>query len=429
MLWWLFLLTAWAVPAPPGSDVPWLPLEHELVSVRLTAGADPSQPGVAEHLERGWQVGASSRPWISNVLRDHPDLRDPSRVWRVPSTSLSALRGAGVVEAAWGHPEPVPPPSDTPNFDSDQALLDPPPEGVGVAWLRGWPGAAGDGVRVSVIEYAFDPDHEAFQSNPPEVGPGQSVRQFEYHGNAVFGLIGSGDDGFGVTGIAPQVQLRIVYPFTPSYDVAEALLLAAQELAPGDVLLIEQQMALTPGLGPVSADPATFDAIALATAAGITVVEPTGNGGVDLDAPFFEGWFDPSNDHGGIMIGASNAAHGRPANYSGHGARVDLHTRSGHLHAPYGRDGEPDLYFPEGDWTRAYTARFGGTSGAAAVVAGACVALQGVAIELRGAPLPPDTLRDGLKISGRPLSTAPGSLPRIGVPLDSRRAAQVLLSP
>ena len=37
-----------------------------------------------------------------------------------------------------------------------------------------------------------------------------------------------------------------------------------------------------------------FEAIQLAVAKGIHVVEPAGNGSVDLDAPMWDDWFDPN---------------------------------------------------------------------------------------------------------------------------------------
>lgn len=429
MLWLLITYMASATPAPEWSDVAWLPLEHAEASVRLHQGRSPAEPDLAPLLVGGRRVGAESLDWITSVLTEHPDLGDPSEIWRVPADRLPALRATGAVAEAWGHPPPAPPPSTTPDFDPLQQVLLAPPAGIGVSALRAWPGSTGLGIMVSNIEYDFDPAHEAFGSNPPSIGPGRRAGEYEYHGNAVFALVGSGDDGFGVTGIAPLSDMRIVYPLTPAYDIAEAVLRASSELEPGDVLLIEQQLVTPRGFAPVSADSSTFQAIALATAAGITVVEPTGNGGLDLDSPYFEGWFDPVNDHGGILVGAAEPDTGRPAEYSGHGDRVDLHVRVGNLHTATTEDFSPDLYFPDRDRTRAYTTRFSGTSGASAIVAGACASLQGIALDLRGAPLPPSTLRDGLKLGGRPLSEPPGSRHRVGVPLDMRRTAQIWLSP
>ena len=44
-------------------------------------------------------------------------------------------------------------------------------------------------------------------------------------------------------------------------------------------------------LGPAEVSPDVFDAIAVAVDSGIIVVEPAGNGAVDLDDPVWEGWF------------------------------------------------------------------------------------------------------------------------------------------
>ena len=71
----------------------------------------------------------------------------------------------------------------------------------------------------------------------------------------------------------------------------------------GGVLLLELQLNEL-RLLPVEVEPATFEAIRLATALGIVVVEAAGNGALDLDA-------DPDaiagliDDSGAIMVGGS----------------------------------------------------------------------------------------------------------------------------
>ena len=89
-------------------------------------------------------------------------------------------------------------------------------------------------------------------------------------------------------------------------------------LEAGDVILIEQQMcvcgrtcnAQCSGCGPVEWQQATFDAISLATAQGISVVEAAGNGAVQLDAPDCLGLFDRNvRDSGAIIVGAGDPFH------------------------------------------------------------------------------------------------------------------------
>jgi serine protease len=383
-------------------------------------------------LADGWRVGDGTGARIDAALAARPELADPRRVWRVPAERVPALRATGLVEAAWGHPEPAPPPYDippeTPLFDPAQRAFDAPPAGTGVRWARAWPGADGFGVAVIDIEYDFDPEHEALLGNPPEIGPGSPAGQWDYHGNAVLGLIAAGDVGFGVIGAAPAATARVVYPLVPTYDVATAVLRAADGAAPGDIVVIQQQLRTALGFGPVSADPATFAAIAVAVAAGVTVVEPAGNGSVDLDDPRFEGWFDPENDSGAILVASAVPDTGAPSPLTNRGRRVDLHARAGHLIAPTTEEFSPDLFFPDGDRRQAYTSVFSGTSGSAALVAGACASLQGIARGLRGEPMTPEALRAALRVAGRAhVPSVDG--PRIGAPLDVRRAIQLWLAP
>jgi len=429
----LLALIAGAAP-PPAAELPWLPIDGDTAVVRLAPGLDPMDPDLAPLLEGAHQVGAGQRLFVDRVLAGRPDLRDPRRCWIVAIERLPALRAAGAVELAWGRPEPAPPPDDipptTPDFDPAQRFVRAPPEGIGSAWTATWPGADGAGVWVANVEYDFDPEHEALLSNPPERGPGEPLGRFDFHGNAVFGLVGSGADGFGITGIAPAAGLRIVYPFQRgTYDLASAILLAAEGLTAGDVLLIEQQTGTRLGLGPVSADPATFDAIAVAVASGLHVVEPAGNGGVDLDSPVFEGWFSLDNDSGAILVAAAEHPSGELASYSGFGSRIDLRVPVGDAIAPSSDDGPTDLFFPGGDRRQAYTADFSGTSGASAIVAGAIASLQGISRELYGAADPPSVLRDRLRLAGRAQLATSEPIRPAGAPLDLRRYVALWLAP
>ncbi len=68
-----------------------------------------------------------------------------------------------------------------------------------------------------------------------------------------------------------------------------------------------------------------FDAIAAVTRQGIMVLEAAGNGQVDLDAPIYQGLFDPAVRHSGaIMIGATDGVTLNPAWFTNNGQRVDL---------------------------------------------------------------------------------------------------------
>jgi hypothetical protein len=145
-----------------------------------------------------------------------------------------------------------------------------------------------------------------------------------------------------------------------------------------------------------------FDAIKIAVANGITVVEPAGNGGVNLDNPSCGGMFDRSvRDSGAIVVGQGGGYFGdRQWAGSSFGNRVDV---QGWGSGVWSTGGGWCVLPPDNpDYNRCYSTNFPGTSGAAAVVAGAVANLQGVAIKAFGAPLSPADLRELLVQTGAP---------------------------
>ncbi len=225
-------------------------------------------------------------------------------------------------------------------------------------------------------------------------------------------LVGA-PDARGVTGAVPAAEVLGISPYVEdgTYSVAMAIAAATSLLSPGDVLLVEQQAYVLDTYGPVSFDPAVWDAIDLATRAGIVVVEPGGNGALDLDDPVFEGWFDRTHDCGSIVVGGGTPpGRLRPARSwsqgSSHGSRVDVQGWYGDIVTTTGGDDAAswaDLWFPAGDPHRAYTASFGGTSGAAPMIAAAAAVLQSVRLATGQAPLSPREVRAALASVGTPM--------------------------
>jgi len=366
-------------------------------------------------------------------------------------TIAEAFNEMDWVELAYLAPAPLPPPGDiapsTPDFRNEQDWLDAAPDGVGQAAGGLWPGGLGEYVAVADLEYSWDRDHEDLETAGDVLVWGHDSGDYRFHGTAVLGQLFAQDNGFGVQGLVPEAEALVVSPYKTSslYSVAEAILGAIEILSPGDVLLIEQQAWFNDNYAPVEVDPLVFDAIALAVAAGIVVVEPTGNGGMDLDAAEFEGRFDrEKQDSGAILVGGGEPPGGSLAprswvpNGSSYGERVDVQgwvsdivtTINGDYSGAYA-----DLFFPSsedypnGDPRQAYTSQFSGTSGASPMVAGVAAAVQSVSIALHGEPMDPLILRSLMVQTGSPQPLEDRAVHPIGPMPDLRRLLRYGLLP
>lgn len=376
-------------------------------------------------------------------------LADLTRYFRVEAPPEGAealcdrLNARDDVEIAYLAFAPAPPPVDldpvTPDFTAEQGYLGPAPDGFGIQEAARWPGGDGSNVAIADLEYGWDPTHEDLDHTQGIVTWGWESGYYEYHGNGVLGELVAGDNGYGVTGIAPGAEPVVIFPYVSGprdYNLAAAVDAAAELLEPGDVLLIEQQTVAGDGnYAPVSADPATFDAIAMAVARGIVVVEPAGNGAQDLDAPVFGGWFDRGvRDSGSIMVGGGASPLGAlPARSyyspggSCYGSRVDVQGWYDRIVTATTSEFYTDLYFPNGDTRQAYTRSFGGTSGASPMVAGAAALAQSIAIAVHGQPFDPLDLRALMVSTGTPQD--PTDPEHIGPQPDLRRILRTGLLP
>ncbi len=361
-----------------------------------------------------------------SVLRAERLQRDPAgrladlSLYLRLSASDALVRGNRLlkdsrVETVYLASDPVAPPGDiaptTPDFSGDQLFLSASPVGFGFDIAHRWPGADGSNVVIADIEYGFDPAHEEFEEL--SIGTvGYQSYWYQFHGNGVLGMLVAPDNGYGVTGMVPGAEMLMVSPFVEPdfYDVAVAIDMATQELDAGDILLIEQQWVEDDIFLPVERVPAVFDAITLAVAKGIVVIEPSGNGGCDLDDPRWDGWFDRTQrDSGAIIVGGgASPFSGLPARSwyplgSCYGERVDLQGWFDAGVTASAADGAPayvELFYPDGDGRQAYTGSFGGTSAAAPMVAAVAAAANSMAWETRGEPWEPTALRAAMVATG-----------------------------
>jgi hypothetical protein len=342
----------------------------------------------------------------------------------VPASSdvgaiVDGLSKLPIVQHVYVEPPPAPAPA-TPDFEPQQGYLNAAPDGLDARYAWALPGGTGAGVKIIDVEYAWNQNHEDLSKAVGALIPnGTPCDPFSdnNHGTAVLGEMVANRNGFGVTGIAYGASLGLVNAANGSpcgWDLANAINLARVSLNPGDVMLIEQQTAGGPfggcdatsqlGCAPVEWIQSYFDAIQLATASGIIVVEPAANGGTNLDDPAYSGLFNRGvRDSGAIMVGAGSApgctppAHARlsAANWgSNYGSRVDVQgwgecvTTTGYGYL-YG------TAVPN----QRYTAWFGGTSSASPMIAGAAADLIGASRIISGRTLSPLEVRNLLTTS------------------------------
>lgn len=325
-------------------------------------------------------------------------------------------------------------PVTTPNFVDQQIYLNPAPEGIDAHFADTIAGGRGAGVRVIDLEWGWRFTHEDLAQNQGGVISGTPTldQGAVDHGTAVLGEISGDQNGYGITGIAPDATISAVAFSMPS---ANAIRIAADQLRPGDIMLLEIHR---PGprhgfatradqLGYIAIEwwPDDFDAIRYAINRGVIVVEAAGNGAENLDdaiyatrpSGFPATWTNPFNrvnrDSGAIVVGAGApppGTHGRTwgpdrsrLDFSNYGELVDAQgwgrevttTGYGNLQAGMSQD----------TW---YTDTFAGTSSASPIVVGAIAATQGALLAQGRIPLTPARARDLLRATGSPQQSAPG---------------------
>ncbi len=320
-----------------------------------------------------------------------------------------------------------------------QGYLEPAPVGMDVRYAWTLAGGRGENVRIIDIEVNWNTVHTdlvtATSNSFIFVEGIASLPQFtKDHGAAVLGEIIAAADGKGVTGIAHQAQIGLINPLPAENQlsrIADAIDLAIRRSQAGDILLIEDQSARGPrldpftgrGLLPIEFEPDIFDAIKRATDAGLVVIEPAGNGGENLDDEVYRGVFHRNHDSGAIMVGAGFV----PASFSDEGtdrARTDESNYGSRVDVQgWGRAivtcGYGDIRLGQGQ-NNFYTAKFGATSGASAMVAGAAAVLQSIVKQRGLAPLTSIQMRSLLASTGTPQA---GNLNKLIGPRPDLRAA------
>lgn len=258
----------------------------------------------------------------------------------------------------------------------------PQPRGVDAVWAWHVPGGTAPGVSVADVESAWDLTHEELRGSRINVVSQSGTFEIE-HGTAVAGIVVGADDGVGITGVAPDAELSIVTD-AGGVTVADAVLAAGAAVGVDGIVLLEVAAEFNhagPDV-PAELDPAVQRAIRFVSLFGTTVIEPAGNGAVDLDGSPAFAHFNPLSttfvDSRAVLVGA-----GQPfgpmrdlwerASFSSFGARVDCFGPGFFVRAP---GAAPDAYRD-----------FQGTSAASAVLAGMAASIKGMSVADSGQAL------------------------------------------
>lgn len=315
---------------------------------------------------------------------------------------------------------------------TDQGYLEAAPQGIDARYAWSLRGGDGGGVRIVDLEKGWELQNAGLIDSGITLiaGSNQGDSLSRPHGTWVLGVLAATAKDRGIQGIAYGAgSVRVVSlvedPANPSFlNTPKAILQAVAELRFGDVLLLED--AIPPrsgGWAPVEADPSIFDAIRLATAYGIVVIEPASNDPDPASVPEVAAALRRQRggveDSQAILVGAasSEAPHARKSD-SAYGSRIDSYAWgqsvcSLTVEMPSIEGG---INLGAGAaMTATSSARrsvvktdtsFGDTSAAAAIIAGAAVLLQGLAYTHRRFRFSPGQIR--LILGDRENGTASG---------------------
>jgi hypothetical protein len=281
-----------------------------------------------------------------------------------------------------------------------QKYLQAAPGGINACYA--WSRKGGDGhssIKFADIEQGWGTSRKCIPFRRL-IGAGLNIPVPGNHGAAVLSIVMMRESGGGFIGIVPRANGFVLSQWRPdgSFNTADAIMTAVSQLKTGDILLLETQGYVTPAsqnAWPVEIHPAVHDVIRMATALGICVIEPAGNGNAYMRAGNDLDQFDckelkslnPANTHfddsGAIIVGASTSdCPHRPTRFTNYGKRVNCFAWGENVYVP----GRQKTALP-------VKHNFGGTSSASAMIAGAAIAIQGIMESNYRKRLSPNQLR------------------------------------
>jgi hypothetical protein len=283
----------------------------------------------------------------------------------------------------------------------------------------------GQGTTVAVLDYSAFVNHEDLKNRVTSES-GQTILLLQspplnpQHGTAVLGVVGAEKNNIGVTGVAWGASMRF-YPIASleeGFRMSNAMANAITDLEQGDVIVLPlsfgQQVGTEAAGLTILTDPSMFLLATLAGQSGIAVLASAGNDSAPVvTSP------DGQSDSGAIVVGACwpgqqlgfNPQDGTPAQLAFPGNNYcrmpqsnfsDPEAATNAVHGSGWGTGvattgfvEPGLYRGDNASSdplqvnnlRTYSAQFGGTSAAVAMMAGWAACVQGFAKAYGEAPL------------------------------------------
>ncbi len=330
------------------------------------------------------------------------------------------LRSQPMVESAYYIPSAIPAHAPATSTETTGLVEGRMASDIGLSACRSLRGGDGVGVRIADCEYGWLHSSDQYPGLSPVLGTEEASEAVKYHGSAVLALL---------LGLRPLQHGGIceasdVLRVSLRSDSASMIRQASKRLRKGDILLIESQRPgplfqyqgdeLQRGYIPIEWWPLDFAAIRDATEEGIIVVAAAGNGCQNLDdilydhgSDFGRDWSNSfrrgERDSGAILVGAGGApgsVHGHRVHipYSNYGSSCDV---QGWGDCLFIRQADQDANPQDIGFYNYLTRTFGGTSSAAAMVAGAIACLQGVCLQLFRESLSPLQLRTALRKTGK----------------------------
>lgn len=382
-------------------------------------------PGeLAELVER--QSSAEGRRGESTVAPVALEELFAHHLLRVPSEEQAievakALQGLEHIFARVQVQAPLPPQPASSQHYLDGVDLVNDTAGINVRSVWTSAGGKGENVMIGVIEQCWALAHRDL---PAAIAPRRypqvqsandlNMQRAIVHAMADAGILAAMHNNIHFDGIVAGAAIRLTSSIRTKngvklYDVADAIASLAQQLPAGAVLLVEEQAeTLVQGrlqLAPAEQIAAVHTAIRAATNINIAVIEPAGNGGIDIDGVL------SAVDSGAIMIGAcaddgqhpSRLAGVLPSNF---GARVDCYALGEFVETLALNNGTRRDY--------------GGTSAAAAIIAGAAASVLSIAAA-NGRTVTPEELRNWFRDDSQGVASANPGVDRIGVMPDVGR--------